>query len=41
MKVAGTTTEVFFKKYCIDPNKISLFESQLQQNKSNDNFKFP
>ena len=41
MKVAGTTTEVFFKKYCIDPNKIPLFEKQLQQNKLDIDFHFP
>lgn len=40
-KVAGTSTEVFLKKYCINPNKISLFENQLQHNKNKISFKFP
>lgn len=39
-KVAGTTTEVFFKKYCINPDNIPLFEEQLKQNDNNITFKY-
>ena len=40
-KVAGTSTEVFFKKFCIDPKLIPQFESELELNESSVTFKFP
>ncbi len=39
-KVAGTTTEVFFKKYCIDPTEVSIFEKELEKNTNNISFKY-
>ncbi len=33
-KTASTSTEVFFQKYCIDPNKINQFNSLIKYNKN-------